>query len=226
MKKIILNCLYILLITVNIYPKFYSQYGQDEYVYNNFFKSVTNGIFVEIGADDGITFSNTYYLEKNLGWTGLCIEPRENSFKKIIKNRKCTCLKIGIAKKTGIQKFLSIEGYSQMLSGILESYDPQHLDRIKKETEKYGGKATIIDIPCFTLNSICSKHNISHINFLSIDTEGNEYDILSSINFDFLKIDVICIENNYKNTNIFKLLTSRNYILVKKFKVDEIYVKQ
>jgi len=65
---------------------FKSQFGQDEYLYNNYFKNVNNGIYIDIGAYDGITGSNTYIFD-HLGWTGFCIEPNKNVYKKLQTNR-------------------------------------------------------------------------------------------------------------------------------------------
>ena len=64
--------------------KFYSQYKQDEWLYNNHFKNKKNGTFLEIGADDGIDKSNTKFFE-DLGWVGMCIEASPKRFK-LLKN--------------------------------------------------------------------------------------------------------------------------------------------
>lgn len=73
--------------------KFYSQYKQDEYLYKKFFKKKRNGVFFDIGAHNGIKISNTYFFEKNLGWTGVCVEPRDSAFEELEKNRECICEK-------------------------------------------------------------------------------------------------------------------------------------
>ena len=66
----------------------YSQHGQDLYVYETFFKnSAAKGCFVEIGAYDGVTLSNTLLFERHLGWSGLCIEPLPSAFEKLRTNR-------------------------------------------------------------------------------------------------------------------------------------------
>ena len=68
-----------------------SQHKQDEFVVN-YFKGKKNGVFVDIGAHDGITLSNTYVLEKELGWTGICVEPMDHEYKKLTECRNCiTC---------------------------------------------------------------------------------------------------------------------------------------
>ena len=70
--------------------KFYSQYKQDEWLYNNHFKNKKNGTFLEIGADDGIDKSNTKFFE-DLGWVGMCIEASPKRFKLLKNNRNCIC---------------------------------------------------------------------------------------------------------------------------------------
>ena len=59
---------------------YHSQDGQDLYLDKHVFKGLKNGIFVDIGANDGITINNTLFFEKVLGWNGLCIEPNDNYF--------------------------------------------------------------------------------------------------------------------------------------------------
>ena len=105
---------------------FYSQSGQDRFIFNTFFKNKREGTFVEIGANDGIKFSNTYFFEKHLGWQGICIEPMSGPFEELQKNRNCICVKGCITDMPGTKDFLLITGYSEMLSGLLEKYDPRH----------------------------------------------------------------------------------------------------
>jgi hypothetical protein len=65
--------------------KYYSQIRQDRYI-DFFFSKKRNGVFVDIGANDGVTLSNTYFLEKERHWTGICIEPIPSSFEKLKAN--------------------------------------------------------------------------------------------------------------------------------------------
>ena len=125
---------------------FYSQYGQDTFIVKEIFHEMPGGFFVEVRAHDGITQSNTYYLEKNLGWKGICIEPNLRIYEKLRKNRKCLCLNTAISDQPGNFRFLKIDGYSEMLSGLIEKYDPRHVERIKKEIGIYGGIAVEITV--------------------------------------------------------------------------------
>jgi hypothetical protein len=70
---------------------FKSQIGQDHYYYEHFYKPGMKGTFLDIGASDGISMSNTHMFEKELGWDGICIEPSRLAFEKLVKNRSCIC---------------------------------------------------------------------------------------------------------------------------------------
>lgn len=71
--------------------KYYSQAGQDKWVVENVFDHKTGGYFLDIGAYDGVRYSNTFWLEKNLGWSGLCVEADADTFQKLQSNRQCLC---------------------------------------------------------------------------------------------------------------------------------------
>ena len=85
-----------------------------------------------------------------------------------------------------------------MLSGIKETMSEEHLKRIKKE-QKENNAYDIIQVQSKNFNTIMIENDIQEIDYLSIDTEGSEYDIVLSIDFEKIKIHVIDIEVNYKN---------------------------
>src|SRR5205809_1665087 len=97
--------------------RYFSQYRQDEFIDKVVLNKKRNGFFVDIGAHDGINFSNSNFFEVNRAFKGLCIEPNPKVFSQLKKNRKCDVLNVCIAATVGTVKFLAIEGYSEMLSG-------------------------------------------------------------------------------------------------------------
>ena len=222
MKNWVLLGLFLGLFSVE--SKFYSQCKQDQFVYETFFKDKKDGFFVEIGADDGVTFSNTLFFEE-LGWKGICIEPRPTAFAKLIKNRHCFCDKHAIAAEKGSREFLIVEGYCQMLSGFVDTYDPVHLKRIERELKQFGGKSYVETVPCISFNELCDTYHAKKIDLLSVDTEGSELEILKLIDFDHIYIQVIVVENLYGSTAIKELLTKNGYSLVKVLDSDEVYYK-
>jgi FkbM family methyltransferase len=182
--------------------QYYSQYKQDNILDNVIFKNKRGGVFLDIGANDGITLSNTFFLEKSRGWTGLCVEPLPSIFEKLKGNRSCVVENCAASDITRKDILMEISGYSEMLSGLKSSYNKQHLSRINDEMEKYGGERKEIEIDCINVNELLNKHKLKRIDYFSIDTEGSELKILKAINFNDFKIDVITVEANYKKERI------------------------
>ena len=71
---------------------------------------------------------------------------------------------------------------------------------------------------------LLDKHNISSIDFLSLDTEGNELKVLKTIDFNKVNIFAISLENNYKDEKIRNFLVEKNYTLIKSLDVDDIFI--
>jgi FkbM family methyltransferase len=189
---------------------------------NEFFKGKTNGYFVDVGAHDGISLSNTKFLE-DLGWDGICIEPHPNVFSKLRQNRKCKCVNCAIWEKDTIVNFLSMSGYTEMLSGIYESYDPRHYNRINNELKRFGGSSEMIEIFAKRFENVVDQKNID---FLSIDTEGSELKILDQINFDLFDIKLICIENNFFEQKFHDFFQNKGYMFYTNVFIDYLYVKK
>src|SRR5260221_7249446 len=94
----------ILLFFTHTISAYYSQCGQDQFLYENFFRTKREGVFVDIGAHDGIFYSNTKFFEE-LGWQGLCIEPIPEVFEQLKKNRKAICIQGCISDQVGKSSF-------------------------------------------------------------------------------------------------------------------------
>src|SRR5438309_1453970 len=135
MKKILL--LICFSFTQICFATYYSQCKQDKFVNEHFFKNKKNGFFVDIGAHNGVTYSNTFFFEKELNWTGICIEPIPKIFNELKSNRNCLCVQGCISDFNGISQLLNvsnpIEGTKMlsMLSGLLHKYNHRHINRIK-----------------------------------------------------------------------------------------------
>tara|TARA_B110000483_G_scaffold243416_1_gene333109 strand:- start:1950 stop:2675 length:726 start_codon:yes stop_codon:yes gene_type:complete len=202
-----------------------SQYGQDKYINETFFKGKENGVFVDIGANDGVSLSNTVFFEKVLKWNGLAIEPLPSAFEKLQANRECTAVNACVNDVDGEVSFMAVDGYAEMLSGIIDRYDDRHIARIKRENEKHGGSATQITVPGYRLSTLLRDTPFKVIDYMNIDTEGSEFDILQSIDFETIRIDIITVENNYYDGRIRRYLDKCGYDLVAKVG-DEIYSRR
>ena len=113
-----------------------------------------------------------------------------------------------------------------MLSGISNEYNQTHIDRIKGEVNHYGGKINTIKVPVKKLQTILDENNIFDIDFCSLDTEGSEFNIIKSIDFEKTNIKVFIIENNYKETYIQDYLETKDYQLYKKLEWDDVFIKK
>jgi FkbM family methyltransferase len=200
--------------------KSYSQIGQDINVleYYNFKK---NGYFIDIGASDGINESNTYLLEKEYNWNGICVEPIPFEYNKLIQNRNCICENKAVYNTSNIQVEFTICNIS-VLSGIT-----QNIDAHNNLIDQYGINS-VINVNTITLNDLLYKYNSpSFIDYISIDTEGSELEIIKSIDFSKYNFGIIHVEHNFithKREQIKNILELNNYKYVKENKWDDIYV--
>ena len=156
-----------------------SENGQDIFaLFANNFKS--GGSFLEFGAYDGVNFSNTYLLEKNFGWQGLIIDPIPNHFDIMKRSRSCQKLLGAITP----EKQKNVKVVEKPASNLSKIADRKILTKMHT-------------IPAFTLTEILEKYFLSKdLDFLSIDTEGNDIEILKSINIFDYRIKSICVEHN------------------------------
>jgi FkbM family methyltransferase len=197
---------------------YFGQNGQDKWVVEEIFKHRRGGFFVDIGANNGIDISNSYYLERQLDWSGICVEPMPKVFAELTRNRKCTCVQGCVAAWDGEAEFLEVEG-SEMLSGLASTLNPVHHERI------LGHRINKLKLPCFRLDTLLRHHNVSHVDFMSIDTEGSEMEILRNVAWGDVKINVLCVENTYHGDLLAEFLYDRGYRLNAILRGDEIYVR-
>ena len=146
-------------------------------------KSANTGYYVEIGAFDGKKKNSTIILEE-LGWNGVCVEPTPSSYAQLIKNRKCRCENVAIWKEDTTKEF-AVYDLDPAWNGIVETLDKHHIDNLHK--------ARTISVPTKTWNNLNLP---KHIDYLQIDVEGAELEILNCIDWNTQHISYICIEDN------------------------------
>ena len=196
-----------------------SQFNQDKFVID-FYNNKQSGYFVEIGASDGIQLSNTYILEKNYNWKGICVEPIPDKYKKLKKNRPNSyCYNNPIYNQSNIDIEFSICTNGSLFSGI-----KNHITTYKNRLE--NNSCNII-LKTLSINDLLINSNAPEfIDYLSIDTEGSEYEIIKSLDFSKYKFGLLSIEHNfdinYKN-KINELLVKNNYTCIKQLGADDIY---
>ena len=199
--------------------KYTSQAGQDKMIKKNFFDGKKNGFFIEIGAYDGISGSNCYHFERFLDWDGIAIEPSNIQFEKLKKNRKCKVLNNAISDEVKEVEFIEVtEGLTQM-SGINDSSFERNFKII---SNNQASKTDSIKLKTITFDEIVPKNK--DIDYLSIDIEGGEMNLLKSIDFKTNSIKVISVENNIpKEQNFKNFFEEINFTYLDRIGQDEIF---
>jgi FkbM family methyltransferase len=164
-------------------------------------RSKRGGYFVEFGAADGLELSNTLLLERRFGWSGLLAEPNRTNVAALRRNRSCAVSDAYVWSESGTQLEFLQDGYLSTGSQF-ESLQNRHapVTRVRVNT------TSLVDL-------LLSFQAPREIDFMSIDTEGSEFDILSHFDFDRFNVFCISVEHNYgpRRQDLFDLLSSNGY---------------
>lgn len=164
-----------------------------------YLKHITNGVFLEAGAFDGILQSNTKILE-DLGWTGLLIEPSPNKANQCKINRRSPVENCALVSFDFGNKYVGFDSLDHPVAKIVQIDDNP-----------------LSGIPTKTLTEILDAYNLYNIDFFSLDTEGYELEILKGIDFDKINIKYMMIEVNsddYSFEDLSEFLKSKGYRVV------------
>lgn len=179
-KKNLENSSFEILDWPNLLLESRSETGQDLFaLFSNQLKQ--GGTFLEFGAYDGVTFSNTHLLEAHFNWQGVLIDPISKHFEEMKLNRNCISIHAAITARK--QEFVKIlESPASNLS------KPVSKSRFTDKTHR---------VPAFTLTEIMDRYfPATSLDFLSIDVEGEDLEILASVDLSKYQINSICVEHN------------------------------
>mmetsp|Transcript_6068 Transcript_6068/g.13219 ORF Transcript_6068/g.13219 Transcript_6068/m.13219 type:complete len:335 (+) Transcript_6068:66-1070(+) len=172
-----------------------SRLNEDKFVYDTFFKGRTNmtgpaGTFVELGAYNGLQESNSHFFDKCLGWEGLLVEGNPISYQSVISNREFSH-KMSFAPSCREDTTIQFSRYPMTNAGL------------KGHAKTYDDKP-MVDVPCGPFGPVLvDVFGGRPVNFFSLDVEGSEMLVLTTIDFQKIHIDVFMIEiqNNHCNSN-------------------------
>lgn len=209
---------------------YYSQCQEDVFLNENIFKNKKNGTYVELGALDGILYSNTKFFEDTLNWSGILIEPHPEKFILLKKNRPNNFLFNSLVScHTTPLEYRYFEDSHAAVSGVESTLSQHHFDTFFESNDEFNKslKQNKIFIQPEKLSQIIKETKITHIDLLSLDVEGHEYEVLQSWDFS-IPIDVILIETlgvqPEKDELCRKILIKNDYKFITKYKHNEIFV--
>ncbi len=197
---------------------YYSQSKEDIYLNTHYFKDKKNGTYVELGAVDGVLYSNTKFFQDTLNWKGILIEPSPSMFSLLKKNRPNDLVFNEI-----------VSSYTSELEfKVSEKYPAVSTLAMSQLKNWRFGRTKSIYIKPTTLTSIIKSTDISYIDLLSLDVEGHEYEVLQSWDFS-VPIYLILIEqleaNKDKNKLCREILEKNGYRYVESIAGDnDIYI--
>jgi FkbM family methyltransferase len=181
---------------------------QEEWVLRDFFQGKRNGVFVDVGANDYRRFSNTYYLETELGWSGIAVDPQRQFELGYREHRPRTRFR---AFFVGDRSNDQAKIYLQKGNSLVASAD-------KAFTERFGANVTEISAPTVTLDDLLESEGVTHIDFLSIDVELHEPQVLAGFSVEKYLPAFVCIEAHPEvRQQILDYFTRRQYVIAGKY---------
>jgi len=225
-----------------------SQIGQDIFLNRWFFKNRGPGFFVDVGAFDGVLGSNTSYFEKHLQWTGIAFEPNPSAFEVLRATRSCLLIQgcayhqdgripfLALSEKEHrdatrsrppcslLQMMLDSSHGGAMLSGI-----PDHMgqfDRVEWASKAMKLNQSVAAVPCHRIDTLLNDYGVKIVDYLSIDVEGAELEVLRGIDFERVQVNVISVEHSPRFSEVYDLLTASGFEYQGLLFFDEIFVHE
>lgn len=191
-----------------------SQAGEDLFLYENFFFEKKGGTFLEMGALDGLRYSNSYYFEKYLDWTGVMIEGSPTLYRKLVVNRPgvvaLNAMVCAEARQLHWIDSVVARSGSTAVGGAWELMP-------ERFRAKYHSKLTEADVaklptvPCVSLADALARFGVTHVDLFSLDVEGAEESVLKTIDFDRFSASVIVLEMR-GDSRAYHMLLNKGYV--------------
>jgi len=215
---------------------YYSQEGQDSIIKQYFqSKDILEGTFLDVGALDGIRFSNTYLLEKS-GWSGICVEMHPSYYDLLVESRpNSVCYNCGAAGEDKVEKEVSLNWRASLSTTDLNlekyyetsEYSEWYGDRKLKEINGFLNGRHKVELR--TLNSILNENSerFSKINFVSVDIDGSEKEALPELDLNKCNPELLSLEHEIVGEDyIIKYAQQYGFLPATKIGPDMLFVKE
>jgi len=199
---------------------YHSQQGEDQYLYENFL-NYENGFFIELGAMDGLVYSNTFFFEKKLNWNGILIEPTV-TVETLNQNRpNCHNFSCAISTKNKMVEFIG----DGALGGIKSSMPDKHYYgwELDKKSSYLVSAKPINEI----IYQVKKDKKINRIDFLSLDVEGGELEVLMTYPFEIPTFLILIEISNYdpvRNEKCRTILKENGFEFISSIGINEVWI--
>lgn len=201
--------------------EYFSQCGEDKHIYEKYLKDleIKDPTYLELGAANGILWSNTLFFEKYLNWHGILIEPHPSNFRDLTNNRPNNKLfnKLISNSKVPVKYLYFDQWVLGCVAGVKETMPEGNMvnyylnkDPWYDEMRKVLKESEIMPVP---LSDIIKESGYDHIDFFSLDVEGHEYQVLESFDWS-IPINIFLIETNPEDPRVRDLLEKKDYIFI------------
>lgn len=202
-----------------------SQYGQDHFALS-LLGGLREGFFLDSGASDGVSVSNTLLLERAYGWLGICVEPNRQLFAQLERNRGCLCVNCCLYDRDTTVDFVE----AHTIGGIVGEYDSSLLKQVNAMFGAAdGGLPPTVERSARSVRSILQASGAPRIiDYWSLDTEGSELRILNGFPFEEYAFRVLTVEHNWLpvRDEIRRFLEGHGYRWVAELGCDDGYVQE
>lgn len=192
----------------------YSQYCEDIFI-DRLLNYKGEGFYVDVGANHPCFLNNTKIFSDR-GWTGINIEPNIVNYKIFNEVRpKDINLNIGISSKDGFFDFYNFK------EDTLSTFSPEIAENLLNNGRQLVSKE---NVKLRRLSSIFNEYKIKDVDFITIDTEGNDEDVIMSNDWDKYRPKIVCVEDNFNSRNLQKLFKKYNYKKIKNNGLNSFFV--
>lgn len=176
-------------------PSMFSQFYQDYYIYKHHFKYLKRpGIYADIATNHPYLISNSYFFDHCLKWGGLCVEANYRYFEGIHRHRSCKLVPTCVSSTDNLEIEFAIPAEGGLGGIIDDTYKNTRRLNIANSTEKFSTR-------CTTMKNVTSMYGLSEIDFLSLDVEGHELDVLKGFDLPNFTIKIMTIEGTASSLN-------------------------
>ena len=213
---------------------FQGQHYEDLFMFHHYLHNLTGGVFVEIGALDGYSYSVSYFFEKYLDWSGLLIEASPLNYQLYLakmrrlrssRRRSAPFVVNAVCDEPRNLTFVAKSGTG---AGILEFMPAPVRERNLHECAK--GSCQLLNITCVRLADLLSQHHIDHVDLFILDVEGAEREVLQTLDFSRTPVHFFVVEmdgkSEGKDSAVRCILRKNGYTPIGRLALNEIWESQ